>query len=172
MHVFNIQEFENYLVRDALVSGLRSDYIRASLLELEDSKDNIDSCISLACAIDLSSDFSKAFRSAKSSIVAAAKPLFQTTLRHPDCLGTSLRCPTGLEQASFALLVLRSKTAPTHLMNSSRLPLFCVVLSCRLPIFTGSNEKFQAMVDTGSTGSFISASTAAKDSRRSEREAR
>ena len=60
-----VQAHKDYLVRDASISGLRSDDIRARLLELEDSKADIDSCISLACAIELSSDFSKSFRSAE-----------------------------------------------------------------------------------------------------------
>ena len=57
----SIQAHNDYLVRDALISGFRSDDVRARLLELEDSKANIDSCISLACAIDLSSDFRNLF---------------------------------------------------------------------------------------------------------------
>ena len=56
-----VQALKNYLVRDALISGLRSDDNRARLLELEPSRADIDSCISLECAIELSSDFSNSF---------------------------------------------------------------------------------------------------------------
>ena len=84
-----VQAVKDYLVRDALISGLRSDDIRARLLELEDSKADIDSCIALACAIELSSDFSKSFRSAESSTVAATKLFSQTTRRQPDRPGNS-----------------------------------------------------------------------------------
>ena len=84
-----VQAHKDYLVRDALISGLRSDDIRARLLELEDSKADIDDCISLACAIELSSDFSKSFRGAESSTVAATKPFSQTTRRQPDRSGNS-----------------------------------------------------------------------------------
>ena len=84
-----VQAHKDYLVRDALLSGLRSYDILARLLELEDSKAGIDSRISLACAIELTSDFSKSFRSAASSTVAATKPFSQTTQRQPDRSGTS-----------------------------------------------------------------------------------
>ena len=84
-----VQAFEDYLVRDAVKSGLSSDDIRESLLELVEFQPDIDSCKSLACAIELSCDFSKSFRSAKSSTAAAVKPFSQTTQRHPDQSGTS-----------------------------------------------------------------------------------
>ena len=50
-----VQAQNDYLERDGLKSGLRSDDTLARLLELEDSKADIDSCISLACSIELSS---------------------------------------------------------------------------------------------------------------------
>ena len=75
-----VQAHKDYLVREALISGLRSDYIRAGLLELEDSKANIGSCIS-AWAIELYSDFSKSFKNAESSTVAATMPFSQKTRR-------------------------------------------------------------------------------------------
>ena len=84
-----VQAHKDYLVRNALKSGLKFDDIRARLLELEDSKADIDSCISLACAIELSSDFSKSFRSAESSTVAATNLFSQKTRRQPDRPGTS-----------------------------------------------------------------------------------
>ena len=105
-----VQAHKDYLVRDALISRLMSDNIPARLLELEDSKNDIDSCISLACAIEPFSDFSKSFRSAESSTVAATtKPFSQTTRRQPDRPGNSAaqqvsnkprpRCPfCGLKQ--------------------------------------------------------------------------
>ena len=69
-----VQAPKDYLIRAALLSECRSDDIRARLLEMEYAKANIDSCISLACAIELSSDFPKPFqRNAESSTVAAAK---------------------------------------------------------------------------------------------------
>ena len=84
-----VQAHKDHLVRDALLSGFSPDDIRARLLELQDSKADIDSCISLACAIELSSDFSKSFRSAESSTVAATKPFYQTTRRQLDWPGNS-----------------------------------------------------------------------------------
>ena len=84
-----VQAHEDYLVRNAQISGLRSDDIRARLLELEDSKADIDSCISLSCGIELSNDFSKSFRSAESSTAAASKPFSQTTRQQPDRPRTS-----------------------------------------------------------------------------------
>ena len=81
-----VQAHKDYLLRDNLIP--RSDDIRASLLELEDSKADIDSCRSLACAIELSSVFSNFFRSSYSSTVAAAKLFSQTTQRQPDRAGT------------------------------------------------------------------------------------
>ena len=84
------QAHKDYLVRDTSISGLRSDDIRAWQLELEDCMADIDSCISLACAIiELSSDFSKLFRCAESPTVAAAKLFAQTTRQQPDRPGTS-----------------------------------------------------------------------------------
>ena len=78
------------------MSGFRSDNIRARLLELEDSKANIDSWVWFVCAIELSSDFTKSFRSAESSTVAAAKLFSQTTRRQPDQPGTSTAQLTSL----------------------------------------------------------------------------
>ena len=68
----DIQQHKDYLARDALIAGLRSDTIRARLLELEDSRADIDSCVSLASAIELSTDFSKSFKSPEASVVAVA----------------------------------------------------------------------------------------------------
>ena len=84
-----VQAHKDCLVGDALISGLSSDDIRARLLELADSRSDIDSCISLACAIELSSDFSKSFRSAEPSTAPAAKLFSQTTRRQHDRHGTS-----------------------------------------------------------------------------------
>ena len=78
----------NNKVHPLVRQSLEND-IRATLLELEDSKADCDSCISLARAIELSSDSSKPFRSVESSTVAAAKLFSQTTRRQPDRPGTS-----------------------------------------------------------------------------------
>ena len=53
-----VQAHNDELLRDALTYVFRSDDNQARLLELEDSKDDCDSCISLACDTKLSSDFS------------------------------------------------------------------------------------------------------------------
>ncbi len=68
----DVQQHKDALVRDALVSGLRSELIRARLLELDDSKASVDGCLSLACAIELSSDFSKSFKAHDTPVAAAA----------------------------------------------------------------------------------------------------
>ena len=85
-----VQAHKDYLVRNGLLSGLRSDDNRARLSKLEDSKADINSCISFACTVDLSSDFSKPFQSAETSTVAAAKPFSQTNRRQPHQPGTSV----------------------------------------------------------------------------------
>ena len=84
-----VQAHKDFLVRDTLISGLRSDDIRARLLELEDCKVDIDSCKPLACAIELSSDLFKPFRRVESSTVSATKQFSQTTRRQPDRTGIS-----------------------------------------------------------------------------------
>ena len=64
------------LLRDALVSGLRSDHVRARLLELDDTK-SVDDCIALANAVELSTDYSRSFRaetSEQSNSVSAVQP--------------------------------------------------------------------------------------------------
>ena len=58
----NITEHQQLLLRDALVSGIKSDIIRMRLLELSDNDATLDNCISLASAIELSSDCTKSFR--------------------------------------------------------------------------------------------------------------
>ena len=194
-----VQAHKDYLVRDALISGLKYDDIRARLLELEDSKADIDSCISLVCAIELCSDFSKSFRSAESSTVAAAKPFSQTTRRQPDRPGNSAaqqvsnkarpRCQfCGLKQhprskcpakkdtchksskAGLWASVCRSTAAVLQQSSDDEPETAAVLCSTAMSPatlnvslkFAGSNEQVQAMIDNGSTGSFISASTAAK----------
>jgi len=49
------------ILRDALVAGIESDSIRASLLELEDGSASLSACLAKASAIELSSGFSKSF---------------------------------------------------------------------------------------------------------------
>ena len=53
-------------------------------MELEVSKADIDSCITLAGTIELSSNFSTSFLNAEALTVAATKPFSQTNWRHPD----------------------------------------------------------------------------------------
>ena len=109
-----VQAHKNYLIREALMPGLRSNDIRERLLKLEDYKVDIDSSLSLDrlhVLSELSSDISKSFRSAESSAVAAAKPATTSSTWH-------LRCPIGFERASSSLSVLRSKTAPTFKVPS------------------------------------------------------
>ena len=61
----------NLLSRDSLVSGLRSDLVRAMLLELDNTK-SVDDCFALANAIDLSLDYSKSYQSTSRSDCLAA----------------------------------------------------------------------------------------------------
>ena len=84
-----VQAHKDYLVRDAIISGIRSVDICSRLLELEDSKADIDKRTSPALANELSSDFSKSIRSAESSTVAATNPFAQTTQGQPDRPSTS-----------------------------------------------------------------------------------
>ena len=55
------KQHQDLLLRDALVSGLRSDQVRARLLELDNTK-TVEDCIALAKAIDLSLNYSKSFQ--------------------------------------------------------------------------------------------------------------
>ena len=200
-----VQAHEDYLVRDALISGLRSDDIRVRLLELEYSKadiDSTDSCISLACAIDLSSDISKSFWSVESSTVAAAKPLSQKTQRQLDWTGTSAsqqvankprpRCQTcGLKEQTGSKCSVKkyachkcskarhwasvciSNAAVLQQSSDDELDTAAGLCNTGLPRanlnvsflnlnIAGSSEPIQAILDTGSTRSFISASTGVK----------
>ena len=58
----NIQEHQKFLIRDALVAGVKSDIIRMRLLEQTDENATLENCISLASAIELSSDYNRSFR--------------------------------------------------------------------------------------------------------------
>ena len=58
----NIQEHQQLLIRDALVAGVKSDIIRMRLLEQTDEDTTLENCISLASAIELSSDYNRSFR--------------------------------------------------------------------------------------------------------------
>ena len=161
---------------------------------------DIDSCISLAYTIELSSDFSKLFRSAESSTVAPAKPFSRTTRLQRDRPGTSSAQQVSNTPRSRCQF-LRSKTATTLKVpnrkghSSQKLPSRTLGSVCRstaavlqqscddeletaavfcstaLPPanlnvslkFAGRNEPVQAMIDTGSMGSFITASAAAQN---------
>ena len=52
----NITENQQLLLRDALVSRIKSDIVRMQLLKLSGKEASLDNCISLASAIELSSD--------------------------------------------------------------------------------------------------------------------
>ena len=58
----NIQEHQQLLIQDALVAGVKSDIIRMRLLEQTDEDATLENCISLASAIELSSDYNRSFR--------------------------------------------------------------------------------------------------------------
>ena len=165
-------------------------------MDLEDSKTDIDSCISLACAIELSTDFSKSFQSAEHLTVAAVKLFSQTTRRQPDQPGTSAthqvankprpHCQfCGLKQqprtakkdtchkcskAGHWASVCRTTAAVLQQSFDDELETAVVLCSTGLPSanlnvslnFAVSNEPVQAMIDTGSTGSFLSTSQGAK----------
>ena len=60
-------EHQNHLLRDALVAGISSDSIRARLLELDDQRASLNDCITLASAIEISTDYSKTFHSTSST---------------------------------------------------------------------------------------------------------
>ena len=154
--------------------------------------------MSLACAIELSSDFSKSFGSAESSTVAAAKPFSRTTRRQPDRPGTSAahqvanktrprcqfcclkqhprsKCPAkkdtfhNCSKAGHWASGCRSTAAVLQQYCDDELETAAVSCStgqslAKLKVslkFAGRNEPDQAMVATGSSRSFISASTAA-----------
>ena len=71
----NITEHQQLLLRDALVSGIKSGSIRMRLLELSDEKASLDNCISLGSAIELSSDCTKHYRNNEiSAATLAAAP--------------------------------------------------------------------------------------------------
>ena len=67
---------------------------------MEDSQAEIDSCISLACVVEQSSDFSKPFRSAEPATLVTARLFSQTTRRQPDRLGTSAAQQTSKKPRS------------------------------------------------------------------------
>ena len=58
-----IQEHQQLLLRDALVAGCCSDVIRMRLLEPSDADATRVNCVSVANAIELSSDYSRSFHS-------------------------------------------------------------------------------------------------------------
>ena len=68
-----IHEQKDILLRDGyycyyyLVSGLRSDIIRARLLELTNAEASLDKCKSLVTAIEMFTDFSRSFVASESS---------------------------------------------------------------------------------------------------------
>ena len=70
-----IHEHKDILLRDGyyyyyyyyLVSGLRSDIIRARLLELTNTEASLDKCKSLVTAIEMFTDFSRSFVASESS---------------------------------------------------------------------------------------------------------
>ena len=55
----DIQAHKDNLLCDAFVAGVRSDLIRARLLELSNEKATADECISIAGAVELSTDISR-----------------------------------------------------------------------------------------------------------------
>jgi len=58
----SLKEHKDSLLRDALIAGLKSDIIRARLLELTDSEASLADCLAKAAAVELSTDFSKSFQ--------------------------------------------------------------------------------------------------------------
>ena len=107
-------EHKNLLLRDALVAGLASGEIRARLLELDDSHATLEECVSLANAIEISTECSSKFRSTKDvpdhetiPTVAASKNSYsfrETTQKNRKCFfcGRSVhqrdKCPARTDK--------------------------------------------------------------------------
>ena len=71
---------QDLLLRDALVAGLTSDNIRARLLELDDTKAELADCISLANAVEISTNYSRSFHSDAGGSTVAAVDTFDNTM--------------------------------------------------------------------------------------------
>ena len=56
------KQHQDARLRDALVSGVESDMIRVRLLELKDAEATLEHCISVACAEEVSNEFSRQFK--------------------------------------------------------------------------------------------------------------
>ena len=56
------KQHQDALLRDASVSGVESDMIRVGLLELTDAEATLEHCISVACAVEVSNEFSRQFK--------------------------------------------------------------------------------------------------------------
>ena len=67
------KQHQDALLRDALVSGVESDMIRVGLLELTDAEATLEHCISVACAVEVSNEFSRQFKTDNEALVSGVE---------------------------------------------------------------------------------------------------
>ena len=185
-------EHKNLLLRDSLISGIASDQIRARLLELDDAHASLNECISLAMAIEISTDYSRSFRSpAEESDTALAitdgnyacssqrpPPNDKTTFHSPrtcffcgrgphprrSCPAREAMCHKCGKKGHW-MAVCRSQSSTMDSTRTTASTFLCSIDSTKLlysSISVNHNHNVKALIDSGSSHSFITTELASK----------
>lgn len=189
-------QHQELLLRDALVSGITSDAIRARLLELDNTHNGTAACIALANAIDISTGYSRNFNSGSGSgsgtsiaqaiastpLVAAANPRSQTCFfcgrsrhRRSQCPAKNEACRNCGKTGHWATVCKSKAMASTEVEDANDSSKTAAMLLCTADTsmvhkpgracfaqvtINGGSEACKALIDSGSTHSFIKAAHA------------